>query len=177
MIFIKSVCDDRWAFFMGLRRDEKLTGSDCWSLRAFSENFNVYLQLWIMSGPPLIPFHLTPMNLGISNWIFALSSPPILCPPLPLKGVHQKLCATFCSKLCLNFNHKLEAVLCISQFITIQPKQPMNRNLNEKCQKSCSLLNLCNFSRPPHLDLRVPVLCYICHRSLTFHTNRLHIMT
>ena len=43
----------------------------------------------------------------------------------------------------------------------------MNRNLNEKCQKSCSLLNLCNFSRPPHLDLKVTILCYIRHRSLT----------
>ena len=77
-----------------------LTTNNCQrSLRVLTENFNVYLQLWIMSGPPLIPFHLTPMNLGIFNWIFALSSPPILCPPLPLKGVHQKLCATFCSML------------------------------------------------------------------------------
>ena len=69
--------------------------------------------------------------------------------------------------LCLNFNDKLEAVFWISQFITIQPNQPMNRNLNEKGQKSCTLLNLCNFSRPPHLDLKVTILCYIRHRSLT----------
>ena len=53
----------------------------------------------------------------------------------------------------------------MSQFITIQPNQPMNRNLNEKGKKSYSLLTLCNFSRPPHLDLKV--LCSFRQRSLT----------
>ena len=164
---------------MGLRRDEKpwVTGLDCWSWRGLTENFNVYLQLWIMSDLPYIPFHLTPISFRIfdSNQfylkIFALSTCPAALTFAPhaterWSGVHQKLWTTFCIMLCY-FNHKLEAVFWISQFITIQPNQPMNRNLNEKGEKSCPLLNLCNFSRPPHLDLKEPVLCYICHRSLT----------
>ena len=95
---------------MGLRRDEKpwVTGLDCWSLRVLTENFNVYLQLWIMSDLPYIPFHLTPISFRIfdSNQfylkIFALSTCPAALTFAPhgnWKVVRCSFCATFSSML------------------------------------------------------------------------------